>query len=96
MSNNKQESIDLLMATHSFPGPFTFKVIGLAENDFLAVVLGAIQLLASGDAEVPHSTRETSGGRHIAITAEPHVESPEMVLEIYAQLRELPGVVMLL
>ena len=96
MSKNKQESIDLLMATHSFPGSFTFKVIGRAENDFVAMVLDAIQLLVIGDAEIPHSTRETSGGRHIAITAEPHVESPEMVLEIYERLRELPGVVMLL
>ena len=84
------------MATHSFPGSFTFKVIGRAENDFVAMVLDAIQLLVIGDAEIPHSTRETSGGRHIAITAEPHVESPEMVLEIYERLRELPGVVMLL
>ena len=94
-SNNKQESIDLLMATHTFPGSFTFKVIGRAESDFREVVLSTITRLAIDD-EVPHTIRETSGGRHIAITAEPTVESPEVVLEIYELLRELPGVVMLL
>ncbi|MCA9212708.1 MAG: DUF493 domain-containing protein [Planctomycetales bacterium] len=93
---SRQESIDLLMATHSFPGAFTFKVIGRAENDFRVTVIAAIQELVVGCEEVSHSVRETRGGRHVAITAEPRVESPEMVLEIYARLRELPGVVMLL
>lgn len=96
MSKNKQESIDLLMATHSFPGSFTFKVIGRAENDFQSIVLDTIKRTTDGCSEIPHSSRETSGGRHIAITAEPTVESPEMVLEIYERLKELPGVVMLL
>lgn len=96
MAKNRQESIDLLLATHTFPGPFTFKVIGRTEGQFISTVLELIKEMVVATEPIPHSVRETSGGRHVAVTAEPHVESPEAVLAIYERLRELPGVVMLL
>ena len=84
------------MATHAFPGQFTFKVIGHAKDGFDRMVLDAIQAIVDSDKPTPHSIRESSGGGHVSITAEPNVENPEMVLDIYDRLRELPGVVMLL
>jgi putative lipoic acid-binding regulatory protein len=96
MTTNKQESIDLLLATHSFPGPFTFKVIGRTEGDFTATVIAVFQELIVECEEIPHRVRETSGGRHVAVTVEPTVDSPELVLVIYERLKEIPGVVMLL
>lgn len=96
MAQNKQESIDLLLATHDFPCAFTFKVIGRTEDEFKETVLTVIQEQILESRTVPHSVRETTGGRHMAVTAEPIVESAEMVLVIYERLREIPGVVMLL
>ncbi len=98
-----QQRIDLLNQTHQFPTRVTIKVIGENRTTFVdevvalvrVVVISALPTREDND-EPPYSIREARGGRHIAITLEPHFSAAEQVLALYAQLRDVQGVVMLL
>ena len=86
----------LLDATHQFPGKFVFKAIGRSDGEFAARVVAAVREALSHDFDPPHELRHTPGGRHVAVTVEPWIESSEQVLAIFARIRELPGLVMLM
>ena len=95
MTEDRQNSIDILEATHSFPCEFTFKVIGKNEDSLLERVLTVFRdVLAT--AVLDPAVRETPGGRHMSITINPHIESADCVLEIYGRLKSVEGVVMLI
>lgn len=87
---------ELLESTHAFPCPYTFKAIGAADDHFVGRVIAAVRGELSEEIEPPFSTRETSGGRHVCVTIEPPVEDADAVLAIYASLREVEGLVLLL
>lgn len=87
---------ELLEATHRFPGKFLFKAIGRCDGEFAARVLAVVREALSHDFDPPHELRHTQGGRHVAVSVEPWVESSEQALAIYARIRELPGLVMLM
>ncbi|MEK6258574.1 MAG: DUF493 domain-containing protein [Planctomycetota bacterium] len=87
---------ELLDATHQFPGKFLFKAIGRSEDEFAARVVAVVRETLSHDFDPPHDLRHTTGGRHVAVTVEPWIESSEQVLVIFARIRELPGLVMLM
>jgi putative lipoic acid-binding regulatory protein len=88
--------LELLRSTHQFPCRFTFKVIGRCEADFVLRAVAAVSRALPEGALPVHSSRQTASGRHIAVTIEPEVASAEQVLEIYALLRRLEGLVLLL
>jgi uncharacterized protein len=90
-----QPSIDLLEATHRFPGPFMFKVVGRSEEQFVARVLAAVRSKLGEDNEPAFSIRKTANGVHTCVTVEPEVPSAAAVVEIYAHLRGVEGVMML-
>ena len=87
---------ELLEATHTFPGTYTFKAIGAADDHFIGRVVAAVRRELGEEIEPSFSTRSTSGGRHVCVTIEPPVEDAEVVLTIYASLREVEGLVLLL
>lgn len=87
---------ELLEANHQFPGTFLFKAIGRCDGEFAARVVAVVRETLSHDFDPPHELRHTSGGRHVAVSIEPWVESSEQALVIYARIRELPGLVMLM
>lgn len=89
-------TIELLEAMHLFPCQYTFKVIGRPKDHFIGRVLGAVRLELEGDAEPEFSSRESSKGKHVAVTIEPMVTSASQVLDIYKRLHELEGVLMLM
>ncbi|HMF15316.1 MAG TPA: DUF493 domain-containing protein [Gemmataceae bacterium] len=89
-------SIELLERTHEFPGRFIFKVIGRVENGFAARVVAAVRDELDRDVDPPHSMREAVGGRHVAVTLEPDVETAAQVLAVYRRVRRLAGVVMMM
>ena len=89
-----EQALELLNATHTFPCPFTIKVIGKADDDFVTRVVESVTKTSGADEEVPHSTRTTPNGRHIAVTLEPHLDSAEQVLLVYARIQTVKGVVM--
>src|SRR5947207_3174560 len=59
--------IELLESTHTFPGPYTFKVIGKAERGFAARAVAAVRDALAFEADPPFTTREATGGRHVAL-----------------------------
>ena len=88
-------SIDLLEQTHAFPSPYTFKIIGKADRGFAARAVAVIREELMSEMDPPYGVRESVGGRHLSVTAEPIVESARQVLEIYRRLGCLDGLVML-
>jgi len=89
-------SVEILEAHHSFPCQYTFKVIGSADNNFLARVVSAVRDELQMEVDPEYSLRSTKNGKHVAITLEPHCESPQQVLAIYSRLTGMDGLVMLL
>src|SRR5262245_22970465 len=92
---NDLPSIALLASTHTFPCAYMFKVIGLAERGFAARTVAAVREEMAAEVDPPFRVRETSGGRHIAVTLQPTVDTPQQVLAIYRRLRLLAGLVLL-
>lgn len=91
----QQISLELLVATHVFPGKYMFKAIGRRENDFPSRVIAAVRSELQQNFDAPYQMRETSNGRHVSITIEPWTETPEQVLAIYQRLQSEAGLVML-
>jgi uncharacterized protein len=89
-------SIELLEATHQFPGRFIFKIIGRVDNGFAARVVAAVRDELACDVDPPHRLREAAGGRHVAVTLEPTVETAQQVLAVYRRVRTLTGLVMMM
>ena len=87
---------ELLDSVHQFPGTFVFKAVGLAAPEFVTSVVSIVRLALELEFDPPFETRETPAGRHIAVTVTPWVQSSDEVLRIYENIRELPGLVMLL
>lgn len=87
---------ELLNEVHSFPTRVVVKVIGNHDDDFEDLVVAAISEVLRLEELLETTSRRTPAGRHIAITCEPLFQNAEEVLEVYARLKEVPGVVMLL
>jgi putative lipoic acid-binding regulatory protein len=88
-------AIDVLEKTHTFPCPYLFKIIGKADQGFLARVIAAVREELTIDSDPPYRVREAVGGRHFSITVEPTVQSAQQVLAIYRRLSVLDSLVML-
>ena len=89
-------TIELLESRHSFPGPYTIKVIGDAGDNFLARIIAAVRDELSLEVDPPLKLKTTKGGRHVSITVEPEVQTPQQVLALYSRLSQVNGLVMLL
>ena len=94
--SDRDSSLAALREVHSFPGPFIFKVIGENSPDFVARVVQAVVVVLGPRAVPEVRLRQSTGGRHQAITLTVRVPSAESVLDIYACLQGLPGVRFLL
>jgi len=87
---------ELLDATHQFPCTYTFKVIGEANEKFVQNIVAAVRSGMDFDFDPPYESRETRGGRHVALTFEPVAETPDQVLAVYKQIQQTEGVILLL
>jgi putative lipoic acid-binding regulatory protein len=91
----KLPALELLEETHTFPGPYMFKVIGKAEGDLIARTVATVRLELGLDSDPPFRVRESSGGKHLAITLEPFVTSAAQVLAVYQRLSATQGITLL-
>ena len=89
-------AIELLEATHRFPGKFIFKAIGRTDTNFAARVVAAVRDELADNADPPFRLRHSAGGRHVAVTVEPTVQTVHQVLAVYRRLQGIPGLVMTL
>src|SRR5215218_719643 len=92
---NEFTPAELLQKTHEFPCPYMFKVIGKADQAFVARIVAAVREELAGDIDPPYHLRESVGGRHLSVTLEPTVWNAEQVLAIYRRLGAVQGLVML-
>jgi uncharacterized protein len=84
-------SVELLESTHSFPGDYKIKAIGLSDDDFETRVVEAVCALLPARSDLEYSVRSTPGGRHLAITLDLTVQTAEQVRAIYAEIQEVKG-----
>ncbi len=92
---NPLPTCDLLDRTHSFPCPYLFKIIGKADPGFLARAVAIVREELLADVDPSYRVRESVGGRHLAVTLEPVVQSAQQIIAIYRRLSALDGLVML-
>ena len=88
-------ALELLQATHQFPGPYMFKAIGREENGFTARVVAAVRDELGEEVDPPFSVREATGGRHVSVTLVPTLKRVEQVLSVYRRIRTITGLVVL-
>ena len=88
-------SIELLEDTHHFPTYYMFKVIGKAENGFIARAVAAVREELFLERDPPYYVRDARSSRHVAVTLEPLVQDAEQVVALYRRLVELDGLVVL-
>jgi putative lipoic acid-binding regulatory protein len=88
-------SVELLESTHFFPGVYTIKAIGRAEDDFEKRVVDAVLAHLAARSDLDYSVRATPGGRHVAVTLDITVQTAEQVRSIYAEVRDLEGLTLL-
>lgn len=91
------EAMAMLERFHSFPGEYMFKVIGFGGAEFTAAVSAAAEAVLGplGGSGRRVSSRPSSGGRYTAVTLEAEVAGARQVLEVYAALKRVQGVVVL-
>jgi putative lipoic acid-binding regulatory protein len=83
--------IELLESVHPFPGTYQIKAIGASEDDFVGRVLSAAREEVAAESDVDYSLRTMRGGRHVGVTLNIAVQTPEQVLALYARIREVHG-----
>lgn len=69
-----------------FPCSFPIKAVGLAEEDFDAVVVGIVRRHAPDITEGAVTTRPSGGGRYLAVTVTVEAESRAQLDAIYRAL----------
>ena len=92
MSDNREDQLNLLREVHTFPTRFLFKAIGPNSADFMAQVLQAVIVIAGKKANAQVNSKESAKGSYLSVSVEVEVGTAEMVLEIYAALRQIKGV----
>lgn len=95
MSDTNLPTLEILEATHSFPGKYMFKAIGFVDRGFAAKVVSAVREELSLSLDPPFRLRESASGKHVAVTLEPTIQTSAEVLQVYQRIRTIEGLVML-
>ncbi|MCA9682611.1 MAG: DUF493 domain-containing protein [Myxococcales bacterium] len=93
-STRRAPARELLEGAHSFPGPYTIKAFGPANDGFRQGVGLAAEQAVGARAEL--SERLSSKGNSICITLELRAEHVDEVIFLYERLHELPDLKMIL
>ncbi|WP_018690964.1 DUF493 family protein YbeD [Algicola sagamiensis] len=67
-----------------FPCPFTFKIMGVADEKLPEIVMGVLQKHAPG--EYSPTTKPSSKGTYLSITVSVTVKSKEHIETLYTEL----------
>ena|SRR5438552_15793337 len=89
----RARSLALLEAMHQFPGPYSLTVIAFNREVTTTEVKRAI---AGDRAEVEHRMIESGAGKYVSHRFSVQVAAASEVLEIYARVRIVEGVVTIL
>lgn len=89
----RARALALLEATHQFPCAYDLTVVAFNEEVTTAAVRGAV--VADGD-PVSHQVIESRAGKYLSHRFSVRVAAAVDVLEIYARVRRVEGVVTIL
>lgn len=89
-------SVELLEATHSFPGTYIIKAIGRGGTPFVPRVVAAVRESLKMEQDPPFTTRESANSAHIAVTLEIYVERAIQIHDAYKSILEIPDLILLL
>lgn len=87
---------ELLDAIHEFPCEFLIKVIGSTKDNFIGRVIEALVSIELKETDINYTSRETAGGRHTSVSITVIAQSSQHVMDIYAAIRQVDGVVMVM
>jgi putative lipoic acid-binding regulatory protein len=91
---DRQRSIDLLNANHVFPGDYPVSVIALnAEPVATALAAAASQGQPGPLSGEAHQVRPSANGKYVSHRFTLRVQDAEAVLDLYARLRAIDGVI---
>jgi len=94
-SEARAQALELLANHHEFPGMFEFRAVVLPESKSATVT--AVAAAVGGEHHVERVTeRRSSKGKYVSVRVRVQVESAEMVLEVYAVLKAVRGVMTVL
>ena len=89
-------SRELLESVHEFPGPYTLKAFGPHTQAFVDGIRGAAVAVHTGPDEPNVSARASSKGNHICVTVTVEVTDADGVYALYAGVKAVDGLSMLL
>lgn len=85
---------EAILAAHSFPGEYTIKAFGPADDAFRTAAVDSAHGVV-GPARLAVSERMTRSGDRLCLTFTLDAESVEEVEEVYARLYSLPAVLLI-
>jgi uncharacterized protein len=88
-------SVELLLATHVFPGEYIVKAFGPGDDGFRAAVQARAAEVVGAD-RVRSSERASRHGRKICITLTLSVETVDDVVRAYDEISRVPELLMLM
>ena len=91
MSDTNPSLRELLEKQHTFPGPYTFKFIGKAADDFAGRVIAVVRAALGAAEDPPHVVRPSAQGGHVSITLTPVVSTPDEILAVYERVGKVDG-----
>jgi len=92
----RARAVALLEANHEFPTDYSLSVIARNAEDVAAQIVGAAFGEGQGRPPGAHEMRPSSGGKYVSHRLTIHVPDAEAVLQVYARLRAVEGVVTIL
>jgi putative lipoic acid-binding regulatory protein len=91
----RRRSIELLEANHVFPCEFSISVIARNDEEVTRAIVAAVTALAPVG-EGAHDRRESGGGKYVSHRLVVPCSTPEAVLDLYARVRAVDGVITVL
>jgi putative lipoic acid-binding regulatory protein len=93
----RPRAIELLEANHTFPGPISVSVIARNDEEVAAKVLAAASAaLGQPLAEADHERHPSAQGKYVSHRLNVHCASADAVLDLFARLRAVDGVITVL
>lgn len=92
MSDDEQRFRDLLESQHSFPGPYTFKVICRNQTGTQEGIIAGIRQTTGLDVESSEAMRPSRNGKYVSFTLQLDANLPQDVLDVYRCLRSFESV----
>jgi putative lipoic acid-binding regulatory protein len=93
----RRRAIELLEANHVFPGDVSVSVIARNEDDVASRILAAVDaVLGQPLAADAHERHPSSQGKYVSHRLNVRCASAETVLDLFARLRAVDGVITVL